>query len=150
LNHGAPPLIVGGMSRINVVAVVIAFLTELGVDLIRSDVVMLILGYSAFKPGLSDDEAQKIAEAIGNGAPYLTASVLLGTATTIGGGYFAARLAKTYPYYNGLAIGLICLAEGLYFWQMGPLWLSLFSALTVIPASIFGAHLAKPHLPAPE
>jgi hypothetical protein len=38
----------------------------------------------------------------------------------------------------------------LYLWRAAPLWLSLLSLLSNIPLSIWGAHLAKRHMPPPE
>jgi len=146
LNGEAPPLIVGAMHRISLLAVISAFLVEIVVDEIRSYVQLILFAIGAITPGMSEVESQKVLVAITQSPSYMTCLVVLGTATTIGGGYLAARIAKTFPYYNGLAIGLVGLAFGLYMWRLNPLWLNVFSVITVIPASIYGAHLAKPHI----
>jgi len=150
LNRDPPPLIVTAMRRISIIAIVTAFMVEVAVDMVISFMLMFMFAIGTITPGMTEVDVQKATEAISNSGAYLAAVVVCGTATTIGGGYFAARLARTFPYYNGLAIGIVGLAWCLYFWRMNPLWLSIFSIISVIPASIFGAHLAKPHLPAEE
>jgi hypothetical protein len=146
LNGAAPPLMVDAMHRISFIAVISAFLAEIVVDYIRSYIQLIVFAIVAVSPGMSEADASKAIAAATESTTYLACIVLLGTATTIGGGYLAARIAKTFPYYNGLAIGIIGLAFQLYLWRMNPLWLNLFSVVTVIPASIYGAHLAKPHI----
>jgi hypothetical protein len=73
--------------------------------------------------------------------------MLLGTSTTVGGAYLAARLARRIPYYHGLAMGILGVLFILVTWDRGLGWLNLLALLVTIPASLYGAHLAKKHLP---
>ena len=48
----------------------------------------------------------KVSQMVYDTTAYLPWAMALGTATTIGGGYLAARIAKSVPYYHGLAMGV--------------------------------------------
>jgi hypothetical protein len=72
--------------------------------------------------------------------------MMFGTATTIGGGYLAARLAKQIPYYHGLAMGVLGIVYILVGWNGDLGWLNVLALLITIPASLYGAHLAKKHM----
>jgi hypothetical protein len=138
------------MSRVSVKAVVIAFLLELGLDQVIQTVLLLVFGRGTFTSDMNEEQLRKAAEVLANSSTFLLAILVFGTATTIGGGYLAARLAKTFPYYNGLAMGIVGVVFGLFFWRMNPLWLSVVGTLTCVPAAIYGAHIAKGHMAAVE
>jgi hypothetical protein len=123
-----------------------AFAAEVLADSVIDAVTMVILGQGTLSPDLDSETLRTATQAIVDSSQFLAAKVILGTATTVGGGYLAARLAKTYPYYNGLGIGIIGLVFSILMWG-DPLWLNVFAVLTTIPASIYGAHLAKGHIP---
>jgi hypothetical protein len=133
------------MKNIRLWAVCVAFVAELVADLIISSVSLAVLAHGSLSSDLDQEALSKATEAILDSSEFLLSRVILGTATTVGGGYLAARLAKTFPYYNGLGIGLIGLIFGILQWGE-PLWLNFFAIVTTIPASIYGAHLAKKHM----
>jgi hypothetical protein len=137
------------MNRINLKAVVIAFFAELVADMVIASVLFGIFARGSLVAGMSDEEVRKVAEAVGANTDYLLWSLVLGTATTIGGGYLAARIAREFPYYNGLAMGITGILLLLVFWSGSPAWLNVIALLTTIPASIYGAHIAKKHMSAP-
>ena len=99
---------------------------------------------------MTQDEVQKVMEAVTAMPSFTLAILVFGTATTFGGGYLAARIARQYPYYHGLGMGLLGTAWVLYFWQANAIWMNLLSLLLNIPVSIWGAHIAKRHMPPPE
>jgi len=136
------------MKNIRLWAICVAFMAELVADLIISSVTLAVLADGSLSPDLDQEALRKATETILDSGAFLMNRMILGTATTIGGGYLAARLAKTYPYYNELDIGLIGLIFGILQWGE-PLWLNFFGMATTIPASIYGAHLAKRHLVSP-
>jgi hypothetical protein len=138
------------MNRISIRAVVIAFVLELGVDQVIQTILLLIFGRGTFTSDMNEEQLRKAAEIITNGTDFLLTILVFGTATTIAGGYLAARIAKSFPYYNGLAMGVVGIIFGLFFWRMNPLWLSMIGTLTCVPAAIYGAHLAKRHIPPVE
>jgi hypothetical protein len=66
----------------------------------------------------------------------------------VGGAYLAARLARRIPYYHGLAMGILGVLFVLVTWNREAGWLNVLGMLVTIPASLYGAHLAKKHMPA--
>ena len=72
--------------------------------------------------------------------------MLLGTVTTIGGAYLAARLARIIPYYHGLAMGILGVLFVLVTWDDEVGWTNFLGLVVTIPASLYGAHLAKKHM----
>jgi hypothetical protein len=137
------------MYRISFFALVLAFLAELGVDIMSQAILVNLLSGDGIADDMSTDAARQAFEAVTQSPAFTTWSLILGTATTVGGGYLAARLARQYPYYHGLGMGLLGIAFTLFLWREQPLWLGLFAILSNIPLCIWGAHLAKKHMPPP-
>ena len=135
------------MYRIRFFALVLAFLAELGVDILTQAILVHLFAGDSFTSDMSEDAVRQLFETVTQTPAYTAASLLLGTATTVGGGYLAARLARQYPYYHGLGMGLLGIAFTLFMWREQPLWLGLFAVLSNIPLCIWGAHLAKRHMP---
>jgi len=134
------------MPAIDIRAIVIAFAAELGVDFVISGLV-----FDLFAPDLQYSqmtaEAQATArQAVLDTTAYLPCMMLLGTATTILGAYFAARLAGRIPYYHGLAMGIVAVVFSLVLWR-NPIWYDYVGLVSTIPASLYGAHLARKHMP---
>jgi hypothetical protein len=131
------------MYRISFFALILAFLAELGVDILTQAILVHVFAGDALTTDLSEDAARQLFETVTQTPAFTAMSLLLGTATTVGGGYLAARLARQYPYYHGLGMGLLGIAFTLFLWREQPLWLGLFAVLSNIPLCIWGAHLAK-------
>jgi hypothetical protein len=129
-------------------SIAIAFTAELGVDFLISLLVFGFFAGDSLKPGMTDIEFEEVARQVTQTTPYVPWMMLLGTGTTVGGAYLAARLARRIPYYHGLAMGILCVLYTLVTWDRGLGWLNLLALLVAIPASLYGAHLAKRHLPA--
>ena len=121
------------MARVNVKAVLLGFGAVLLLDTLAGIVLFAVLG--------ADGTAeQAVSEAISNPA-FLLSGVVLGSLTTVAGGYLAARIAKSYPYFNALALGLLGAAYGLLFWSQYPLWFNILGLVLAVPAALLGAHL---------
>jgi hypothetical protein len=135
------------MKKIRIGAVVIAFVAELGLDQIISTILLIAFGHTDFAPEMSDSERQAFIAAVWNDEAFVFFAFILGTATTVLGGYLCARIAKVFPYYNGLAIGIVGLLFTLLVMGEAPWWYTALGLLMALPASIYGAHLAKPHIP---
>lgn len=135
------------MKKIRIGAVVIAFVAELGLDQIISAILLVAFGHTEFSPDMSDAEKQAFVETVWSDGSFVFLAFVLGTATTVLGGYICARIAKVFPYYNGLAIGVVGLVFTLLVMGEAPWWYSALGLLMSLPASIYGAHLAKPHIP---
>lgn len=138
------------MYRISIPALAIAFLAELAADWVIQLGLLLAFGGDAITSDMSPEELQKVLDAVSAMPAFTAAIVLLGTATTFGGGYLAARIARQYPYYHGLGMGLVGIAYILYYWQANSVWLNLLGLLSNVPVAIWGAHFAKRHMPPPE
>jgi hypothetical protein len=138
------------MYRIKLSALALAFLAELGVDILWRAIVINLLAGDQITADMGEDAARQVLEAVSQTPTYLMIGFVLGNVTTVGGGYLAARLSRQYPYYHGLGMGLLGIAFTLYLWREQTLWLGLFSILANIPLCIWGAHLAKRHMPPPE
>jgi hypothetical protein len=138
------------MYRISIIAVVAAFLAEFAVDLVTQNLLLMMFAAQDFSPEMGEEALRQLSQKIMESTGFMTASVILGSSTVVGGGYLAARIARRFPYYQGLGIGILGVALTLYLWRSQPLWLGLLSLITNIPLSIWGAHLAKRHLPPPE
>ena len=78
---------------------------------------------------------------------YIPWAMVLGAATTIGGGYLAARIAKRIPYYHGLAIGIVGVLYSLLQWSPEAGGLDYLGLVSTIPLSIYGALLARKQTP---
>jgi hypothetical protein len=134
------------MIKIRLGAVVIAFVAELGLDQILSAILLFAFGHTEFSPDMSDTERKAFVAAVWNDDAFVLMAFVMGTATTVLGGYVCARIAKVFPYYNGLAIGIVGLVFTLLVMGEAPVWYSALGLLMALPASIYGAHLAKSHL----
>lgn len=138
------------MYRISIIAVIAAFGAEMIADQIIGAILVMALAAGTVETNMTEAAIQEALKAVTQTPAFLAATMVFGTATTVGGGYLAARIARKFPYYNGLAIGLVGLTLQLYLWRLNPLWMNIIATLTVIPMSVLGAHLAKPHLPPPD
>lgn len=130
------------MNRISLKAVLLGFLLVLVLDAAVGIGQLVLHSDELFVEGQSDEQVAAALEALTTSASFLAASALLGTLTTVVGGYAAARIAKRYPYFNGFALGILGAAFGLAFWSEYPLWFNLLALGLGIPASLLGAHLA--------
>lgn len=138
------------MHRISVIAIIAAFGAELLADQVIGAILIVVFAQGSIEPNMTEEAARQALEMVQKSPALMAFGVLFGSGTTVGGGYLAARIARKFPYYNGLAMGVVGLTLQLYLWQMNPLWLNILSVLTVIPLSILGAHIARPHIPPPE
>jgi hypothetical protein len=136
------------MKQISIKAIIIAFAAEIAADILIQSLMFAMLASGTVTSDMTAEEMRNASKVITSGGNYLFWQMLLGTATTIGGGYLAARIAKTFPYYNGLGIGLLGCVFSVIFWAEGQLWLNILGLLMNIPASIYGAHIAKKHMSA--
>jgi hypothetical protein len=127
-------------------AIAIAFAAELGVDYFISLFVFGFFAGDALKQGMSDAEFQEVARQVTQTTAYVPWMMMFGTATTVGGGYLAARLARNIPYYHGLAMGILGILFILVTWDGELGWMNFLGLLVTVPASLYGAHLAKKHM----
>jgi len=129
------------MARVSIHAVLLGFGAVLILDTLLGAALFAILGGDAFGEGGSEQQVKEAMQAAISSLAFLLPSMVLGSLTTVVGGYLAARIAKSYPYFNALALGLLGAAFGLLFWPQYPIWFNLLSLVLVVPAALLGAHL---------
>ncbi len=130
------------MHAISIKAVLLATLAVIGVDILSG---MLLLGIYApdLKPSMTDEEVRRLLTHLMQNRGYVVLSLMLGTGSTVLGGYLAARLGRIVPYFNALAFGVLGILLGLLTSGELPTWYRAFAILATIPAALLGAQLAK-------
>lgn len=127
-------------------AIAIAFAAELVVDFVISMFVFSFFAGDLLSPDMAEGEFETVVRKVMATTAYVPWMMAFGTATTVGGAYLAARIAKRIPYYHGLAMGIVGMLFILVTWDGGLVWPNVLGLLITIPASLFGAHLAKQHM----
>ena len=138
------------MPRIDIKAIVIAFAAEVAADFIIGSLLLAYFARDLLVPGMSQAELEKVGKIIYDTTAIIPWMVVLGTATTVGGAWLAARIARRIPYYHGLAMGIVGIVYSLLLWRSDATWLSYLGFAVTIPASLYGAHLAKMRMPPDE
>ena len=136
------------MLRVSLRALLIAFSAEVIADMIIQSVVFQFFARGMLSDGMSQDDFDHVLRSVLDTTDYVPWMMLFGTATTIGGAYLAARMAKRIPYYHGLAMGILGILFIAIFWGDNPGWSDYLGVLLTIPASLYGAYLAKKRLDA--
>ena len=130
------------MTRFDPKAITIAMLLSLALDVIGGAVLMALFA-TGLTEGMSTEQVSAASKLVLQDSGFLMASLLYGTATTMLGGYIAARLARAYPYFNALAIALLGIGLGLVLASDTPGWYDAVGYLTIVPAALFGGRLAR-------
>ena len=128
-------------------AIGIAFAAELVADFVISMFVFSFFAGDLLSADMGQSEFEAMVRTVMATTAYVPWMMVLGTATTVGGAYLAARIAKRIPYYHGLAMGIAGILFIIITWDNEQLWPGILGLLVTIPASLFGAHLAKQHMP---
>jgi hypothetical protein len=129
------------MSRFDPKAIVIAVLLSLALDVLGGLLLLAVFG-SEIDTGLPPEQLSAALDAIAQGTGFLLATLLYSSATTAAGGYIAARLARTYPYFNAMAVGVAGIVLGLVLTSSAPWWFDTLGYLISIPAALLGGRLA--------
>jgi len=135
------------MPPISFKAVAIAFVSELVADLVIQSVLFVMFAQGMLTEGMSDEDMVKVRKAVVETTAYIPWALAFGTATIVGGGYLAARIAKRIPYYHGLAMGIVGVVFSLMLWNANVGALEYLGLVITIPCAIYGAHLARKHIP---
>ena len=69
--------------------------------------------------------------------------LIFSTASTVLGGYLAARLARAVPYFNALAFGVLGLVLSVLTVPDVPTWFKVLGFGLTLPAALLGGHIAK-------
>jgi len=130
------------MKEISGKAVLIAIVLVMAADLAIGLGLLVVLGSGTFRSGMSDQELLEWLDAVTLGTPNLLATALLGTLSTVMGGYVAARLAKRAPYLNASMVAALGVLIGVATAKDYPLWFNLVGFGLVLPAALPGGHIA--------
>jgi hypothetical protein len=132
------------MHNISIRAVVLASLAVFGLDIVVDFVLISLFGGPTFGAGMSDEQRRAALQVLFQDSRYLTLALILGTATTVLGGYLAARLARAVPYFNALAFGVFGLTVSSLFTPADlPIWFKIIGFGLTLPAALLGGHVAK-------
>lgn len=129
------------MHGISIKAIALATLAVFGIDVASSMVLMGVFGDPLMN--VSEEQVRTAAAALNRNLDYLTAVLILGTASTVVGGYLAARLAHSVPYFNALAFGALGVLLGALMSADLPTWFRVVGLGLTIPAALLGAYLSK-------
>lgn len=137
------------IKHINFTAVALGTVLTFLLDMLVGTAMLFMFGQAAFQPGISEAEATAALREISQQPSYLLLGFVLGTSTTVIGGYVGARLAKRLPYLNAAAIGLAGIVLGAFLVSSdSPAWFVALAFAVNIPAALVGGHLAKRRLEA--
>ena len=128
------------MTRFDPKAIAIATFASLALELVGEEI-LLVLFSTGLEPTLSPEQLTAAAEAVMREPGFQFAALLYGIFTTAMGGYIAARLAKRYPYFNALAVGLVCIVLALALSTEISGWFDAIAYASTLPAAVFGGHL---------
>jgi hypothetical protein len=131
------------MPNISVKAVLLASLAVFGVDILSGFILINAFGGPALGSGMSDEQIRRALLVLFQDTRYLTSALILGTASTVLGGYLAARLARTLPYFNALAFGVISFIVSALTSGDLPAWFKVMGLGLTLPAAVAGGHFAR-------
>jgi hypothetical protein len=129
-------------------AIAIAFAAELAADFVISLFAFRYFAGALLTPDMAEGEFDAVVSKVMTTTAYVPWMMVFGTATTVGGAWLAARIAKRIPYYHGLAMGIVGMLFIVISWNGELLWPNILGLLVTIPASLYGAHLARRQMPA--
>jgi hypothetical protein len=128
---------------ISIRAITLASLAVIGVDIVWGFLLIGLFGGAAFDSSLPDEQILAAMQMLQQDTLYLTCGLIFGTASTVLGGFLAARLAGALAYFNALGFGIVGLVlNGLTIGDV-PTWFKVSSLALTLPAALLGGHIAK-------
>ena len=117
----------------------------LAIDILSGLAVFTYFAGDSLASGATREEVSAVATAMEQSGEYLLVSLLLGTFSTVLGGYMAARIAKNLPLFNAFAVGVVGVAAAILLGGQSdsPAWFSAVGYLSTIPAGIIGGWLVR-------
>ncbi|NMM12473.1 MAG: hypothetical protein HHJ17_02870 [Rhodoferax sp.] len=133
------------MKRFNLKAVAIGTLTMLALDLLTGVVSFIVFSGDSLTSGATQSEITAAGKIIEQNDGYLLFGLLLGSLSTVIGGYIAARIARNLPLFNAFAVGVVGIAAGILLGGQSesPEWFNAVGYISTIPAAIAGGWLAR-------
>jgi len=134
------------MERISFKGVILGVAADIGGTIAASTILLLIFAGHLFNEQLSPEELDATLKPITQSGEFLLVSLIVGLSFSALGGYVAARVAKREIYLNAGLVGVVSVLIGLTMGAEAPPWYTIAGYVLVIPAALFGAHLADRHL----
>ena len=131
------------MNRVSPKALLISLGVMLALDTLGGMILTIFFASQSIDANTTPEQTRAAVEAMNQSSGFLLSALAYGTITTILGGYLAARLAKSLPYFNAGALGLAGIAIGLILAGSSPLWFDIVGFFVTLPAALFGGHLFK-------
>ena len=91
----------------------------------------------------SEEQVRAAVEALSRNPAYLRTALVLGTASTVVGGFLVARIARRIPYFNALAYGVLGAVLSTLTTGDLPMWFRVVGIGLTVPAALLGAYFAK-------
>src|SRR5215470_17975433 len=129
------------MKYIDIRAIVLATLAVFGIDFVTG--IVLFSVFADQVANASEEQVRAAAAALATDPGYLRAALVLGTASTVVGGFLVARIARQIPYFNALAYGVLGMLLGMLWSGDLPLWVRVIGLGLTVPAALLGAYFAR-------
>lgn len=129
------------MSGIDIRAILLATLAVFGIDFVSSIALFAVFGDQVANG--SEEQVRTAVEALSRNPAYLRTALVLGTASTVVGGFLVARIARRIPYFNALAYGLLGVVLSALTTTELPTWFRVVGIGLTVPAALLGAYFAK-------
>ena len=128
--------------NLDIRAIVLATLAVFGIDFITGFVLFNAFG-GAQVANANEEQMRSVAAALARNAGYLRAALILGTASTVVGGFLVARIARSIPYFNALAYGVLGVVLSTLTTGELPTWFRVVGIGLTVPASLLGAYFGR-------
>jgi hypothetical protein len=129
------------MKHIDIRAIVLATLAVFGIDFVTG--IVLFSVFADVVTNASEEQVRAAAVALAKDPGYLRAVLILGTASTVVGGFLVARIARQIPYFNALAYGVLGMVLSTLTTGALPMWFRVVGIGLTVPASLLGAYFGK-------
>ena len=130
------------MRGISPLGVVAGTIVTLALDVVVGMALMAVLGAPHPSPTVTHEQYTEAVTAFVHSAPYLGWSLVLGTLTTVIGGYVSARVGKSAPYVNSALVGAVGIVMGFVTASGVPLWFNALAFAFAIPSGLLGGYMA--------
>jgi hypothetical protein len=129
------------IKHIDIRAIVLATLAVFGIDFVTG--IVLFSVFTDLVANASEEQVRAAAVALAKDPGYLRAVLILGTASTVIGGFLVARIARRIPYFNALAYGVLGMLISTLTTGELPMWFRVVGIGLTIPASLLGAYFGR-------
>lgn len=129
------------LRHIDIRAIVLATLAVFGIDFVTG--IVLFSMFADLPANASDEQVRAVAVALANDRSYLRAALILGTASTVVGGFLVARIARRIPYFNALGYGVLGMVLSTLMTGALPIWFRIVGIGVTVPASLLGAYFGR-------